>query len=252
MKIDPIDMTIASLQGTEKRSIPLGSVAMARFASRDIEGMRKELDGRLARGESATRTNPSVCRIARHLLTQLSEFEVQGPLTGGEAEVVVIRDGNDIFISVGSDQSDRELEPLFQDKPKQMCHHPIACTAWPYSEVRNNWDTLRIYSHVVAGGHTITLQDCALSVLVDLEFLLGMDYVKSLSDPMFLYCGATPFLESVASQVKDLGLPEEVAHGVGEEFLVRLHDPVLGRTIEHLYRAVPLGDDLAERKDNSA
>lgn len=28
----------------------------------------------------------------------------------------------------------------------------------------------------------------------------------------------------------------------------RLHDPVLQRTIEHQFRAVPLGDDLLERR----
>ena len=42
-------------------------------------------------------------------------------------------------------------------------------------------------------------------------------------------------------------LPEETAHGSGEKFLARLHDPVLDRTIEHEFAAVPLGDDLAER-----
>ena len=36
--------------------------------------------------------------------------------------------------------------------------------------------------------------------------------------------------------------------GVGDRFLVRLHDPVLGRSIEHEFRPVPLGDDLSQRK----
>ena len=57
---------------------------------------------------SATRTNPSVFRIGRYLLTQDPEFEVQGPLTGCEAEVVAIRERDEVFISVGSDQCDRE------------------------------------------------------------------------------------------------------------------------------------------------
>lgn len=251
MRIDPIKMTIQSEQGAEERSIPIGSVAGARFSSRDVEGMRKKLDDMLARGLAATKTNPSIFRIGRYLLTQATEFEVQGPLTGGECEVVAIRDGGEVFVSVGSDQCDRELDPLFQDKPKQMCPHPIASAAWPYSEVRDHWDSLRFYSHVVAGGHTVPIQDSAVSVLVDLEFLLGMDVVRSLPDPMFLYCGAAPFLDSAAETVKRLALPEETALGVGEEFLVRLHDPVLDRTIEHRYRAMPLGDDLAERRGSS-
>ena len=83
MRIDPIDMVIESKAGRESRSIEVGSVAGARFSSRDLKGMRKTLDEALARGESGTKTNPSIFRIARYLLTQSDEFEVQGPLTGG-------------------------------------------------------------------------------------------------------------------------------------------------------------------------
>ena len=254
MRIDPISMQIESQRGTETRTIPIGSVSGARFSSRDISGTRKELDEMLARDgrhSGATQTNPSIFRIARYLLTQAEEFEVQGPLTGGEAEVVAIRCDDELFISAGSDQCDRELDLLFPDKPKQMCPHPIARVAWPYSEVRDHWDQLQIYSEVTVDGHTVPLQDSPLSNLVNLDFLLDMDTVRALPDPMYLYCGAAAPLHSVASKVGELGLPESVAHGTGDSFLVRLHDAVLNRTIEHTFRAVPVGDDLAERIQRS-
>ena len=250
MRADPVPMTVQSRDSTEERSMSIGSVAGARFASRDLGGMRKTLDEMLSRGVAATKTNPSIFRIARYLLTQSGEFEVQGPLTGGECEVVAIRDDSNILITVGSDQCDRELDPLFQDKPKQMCPHPIASVAWPYHEVRDHWDSLRVYSHVVASGRVVPIQDSGLSVLVDLEFLLAMESVKVLPDPLFLFCGAAPALESAATKVKELGLPPETAHGVGEEFVARLHDPVLDRSIELRYQAIPVGDDLAERRES--
>jgi hypothetical protein len=254
MRVDPVEMEIRSKRGVEKRVIPIGSVAGARFSSRDLPGMRKQLDDMLARGiTGATRTNPSIFRIGRYLLTQASEFEVQGTLTSGECEVVVIRDGKDIFVSVGSDHCDRELGKQYQDKPKQMCPHPIASAVWPYSEVRDHWDSLRVYSHVVVRGRTIPFQDTPISVLVDLDFLLAMDAVKKLPDPMFLYCGSAPFLDVAADMVQPLASPDERAEGAGgEAFYVRLHDPILNRTIEHGYRFMPLGDDLAERRDPQA
>ena len=181
------------------------------------------------------------------MLTQDAEFEVQGPLTGGEAEVVAIRDGDEIFITVGSDQCDREIDPLFPDKPKQMCPHPIATVAWPYDEVRDHWDQMQLCSEVVVDGHSVTLQESALSALVDLEYLLATDAVRALPDPMFLYCGASAFL-NVQETIERRGLPEMTAHGVGDEFLVRLHDPAMNRTIEHRFRPVPLGDDMEERR----
>ena len=65
---------------------------------------------------------------------------------------------------------------------------------------------------------------------------------------MVLYCGCGSFLDSVEADVQRHGLPAETAMGVGDRFLVGLHDPVLGRSIEHEFRPVPLGDDIAQRE----
>lgn len=48
--------------------------------------------------------------------------------------------------------------------------------------------------------------------------------------------------------VKEHGLPPLTTWGVGDAFAVRLYDPVLERAIEHSFKPVPLGDDLAERQ----
>ena len=252
MQITYVEMTVQGRSGTEQRSLPVGSVSGARFCSRDVEEMRKQMDEQLERDgrfTMATLTNPSVFHLGRYLLTQSPDFEVQGSMTGGEAEVVAIRDGDEILVSVGSDQCDRELDPLFPDKPKQMCPHPLARTAWPYQEVRPHWDELRIFSHVVVGEHTVPLQDSKISELVDLEYLLNLNQVRTLADPMVLYCGCGSFLDSVDETVERLDLPPETALGVGDSFLVGLNDPVLDRTIQHEFRAVPLGDDLQYRED---
>ena len=250
MRIEPITMAIKSEAGTAQRTFAVGSVGGARHSARNVDAARRELDERIAlegRYSDANLTNPSIFRIGRYLLTQDPEFEVQGSLTGGEGEVIAIRDRDDIFISVGSDQCDRELGPLFADKPKQMCPHPIATVAWPYDEVRDHWDQLQVCSEVVVGEHRVALQESALSALVDLEYLLAMDAVRALPDPMFLYCGTSAFL-NVQETIERLGLPEMTAHGVGDEFRVRLHDPAMKRTIEHRFQPVPLSDDVEERR----
>ena len=251
MRPHTLELVIESKSGSRERSFPVGSVSGARFSSRDTRGMRRELDAMIAEDghfTGATRSNPSIFRIGRYLLTQDDEFEVQGTLTGCEAEVVAICTDDETFISVGSDQCDRELDPFFPDKPKQMCPHPIASTAWPYEEVRDHWDQLRIYSQVEVAGHTVPIQDTTIDTQVNLEYLLAMDSVKSLVAPNVLYCGAAPFLTgSIAEAIRDHDLPAATAHGTGDQTLVRLHDPVLDRTIQHRYRAVPLGDELQER-----
>ncbi|MSO21753.1 MAG: DUF2848 domain-containing protein [Acidobacteria bacterium] len=250
MKIDPMELTVHRSTGKETKTIPVGSLAGVRFAARDIDAKRRQLDEMLERDgryTGATRTSPSVFRLGRYLLTQSPEFEVQGALTGGEAEVVLIRCHDEVLVTVGSDQCDRELDALFPDKPKQMCPHPVGAVAWPASEVRAHWDQLQISSRILVGKHEIVLQKSFLSVLVDLDFILAMDAVKALPDPAWVYCGSAPFLESAKDTATRLGIPTTVAHGIGDGMIVRLSDPVMNRTIEHRYRALPVGDDYAER-----
>ena len=251
MRTYSIDMNIESKAGVTSRTFEVGSVAGARFTARDVEGLRKQMDEQLAKEghfSSATHTNPSIFRMARYLLTQDTEFEVQGTMTGGEGEVVAIRAGDEVFISVGSDQCDRELDPIFPDKPKQMCPHPVATTAWPYSEVSDHWDELRIQSTVTTQGHAVPLQDSKLEALVTLDYLLDMPSVRSLPEVAVLFCGSSPFLDSAEEAVKEHDLSPFTTWGVGDAFSVRLYDPVLERAIEHAFVPVPVGDDLAERQ----
>ena len=251
MRTHNIDLNIESKNGVTPRTFEVGSVAGARFTARDVETTRKQMDEQLAAEghfSSATFTNPSIFRIARYLLTQDTAFEVQGTMTGGEGEVVAIRDGGEVFISVGSDQCDRELDPIFPDKPKQMCPHPVATTAWPYAEVEDHWDDLRIQSTVTTQGHAVPLQDSRLEALVTLDYLRDMPSVQSLPDVAVLFCGSSPFLDSAEEAVKEYNLSPFTTWGVGDAFFVRLYDPVLERAIEHSFMPVPVGDDLAERQ----
>ena len=251
MRTHNIDLSIESKEGVTTRTFEVGSVAGARFTARDVDGLRKQMDEQLEQEghfSSATFTNPSIFRIARYLLTQDTEFEVQGTMTGGEGEVVAIRDGGELFISVGSDQCDRELDPIFPDKPKQMCPHPVATTAWLYGEVRDHWDELRIQSTVTTQGRAVPLQDSPLDALVTLDYLLDMASVRALPDAAVLFCGSSPFLDSAEEAVKEHNLSPFTTWGVGDAFSVRLYDPVLERSIEHSFVPVPVGDDLAERQ----
>ena len=209
------------------------------------------MDEQLAREghfSSATFTNPSIFRIARYLLTQDTEFEVQGTMTGGEGEV-------------GGDSRRRRslhlrrqrpvrpgTRPALPDKPKQMCPHPIASTAGLLG-VKDHWDDLRIQSTVTVQGHAVPLQDSRLEALVTLDYLLDMASVRALPDAAVLFCGSSPFLDSAEDAVKR-------ARSVSLHHLGRgatrsqsgSTTPYSNGPSSTAFVPVPVGDDLAERQ----
>lgn len=77
------------------------------------------------------------------------ETQVSGTTTSGEAEPVLILlpDGRR-FVSVGSDQTDRHWERQSIRLSKLLCPKFVAPLAWPFEDVIDVWDSLRLTSYV--------------------------------------------------------------------------------------------------------
>ena len=78
MRIDPIDMVIESKEGKASRSIAIGSVAGARFSSRDVEGMRKTLDEGCDHGAAPLRLTGSYRGQPLHVADACAEGLPEG------------------------------------------------------------------------------------------------------------------------------------------------------------------------------
>ena len=219
----------------------------AGLCGRDRAAALSEQERRRQAGEPWSSSDQFSYRISRYLATTADWIEVQGPLTGGEAEAVAIFTGEQILIGLGSDQCDRELDPLFLEKPKQLCPHPLGPEVWRYDDVRDHWDDLQIESEVNVNGHTLSLQRFSLAELVTLEMLLAGDALRVRPDGTIFFCGTGGAVPEAQSEIARLGLPPETISGVGQVFRMRLRDPVLDREIRHAYRVEVLGDDLADR-----
>lgn len=91
---------------------------------------------------------PLYYRVSALLLTQGPEIEVLGSATSGEAEPVVVDDGARLWLTLGSDHTDRELEAQSVALSKQVCPKPLADRAWPFDAVAHRLDTLELRSWI--------------------------------------------------------------------------------------------------------
>ncbi len=244
-----LELTITELDGgSAPVSVDVGAVRGAGLCVRDRAAAGREQERRRAAGEPWHSSDLFTYRIGRHLATTDASIEVQGPLTGGEAEVVVIFVGEEVLIGVGSDQCDRELDALFLEKPKQLCPHPLGRRAWRYADVEDHWDELRVEAEVEIDGKAVAIQSFALAELVTFDTLLATDALRERPDGTVFYCGTGGAPPGAVAEIARLGLPPETISGVGEVFRMRLYDPVRDRELRHEYRVEVLGDHLADRR----
>ncbi|MBI2358252.1 MAG: DUF2848 family protein [Deltaproteobacteria bacterium] len=87
-------------------------VIIAGYTGRNQQEVRAHIDELAAHGIPAPAEIPTVFRTTLDRLTTAPDVEVLGGHTSGEAEVVLLVRGDEIWVAVGSDHTDRDLEKL--------------------------------------------------------------------------------------------------------------------------------------------
>ena len=171
-------------------------VIIAGYTGRNQEEVRAHVKELAAQGIPAPAETPTIFRTTLDRLTTASEIEVLGRNTAGEAEVVLLVRGDDIWVGVGSDHTDRELEKRDIPVSKQVCPKPVGAEIWNYAEVRQRWDSLILRSWVGASGREQLYQQGKMSALLKPEELLAMlrGRLGRLVDGAAIYTGTIPLI----------------------------------------------------------
>ena len=151
------------------------------------------------------------------------DIYVEGQETSGEVEYVLLMDGGKIYVGVGSDHMDRELERMDILKSKQVCPSVLSKNLWDYEEIKDHWDRIEIRSWAVQGGQRTLYQESDLSTILPPEELVPLvqQRVDGSLEGIAIFSGTPPL---VGEQIL-----------FSDRFEGELLDPILKRKITFGY-----------------
>lgn len=159
-------------------------VVIVGFSGRDEAAVRLHVAELAAEGVPAPESVPAFWEVPSYLLTQDASIAVASEATSGEAEPVLVGADGEVFLTVGSDHTDRELERVSYEKAKLACPKVIARACRPAPD---DWDALMLRSRSERDGAWRTYQEAALAHLRPIAWFL-----ERLGDGSVMFCGTVP------------------------------------------------------------
>lgn len=198
---------------------------VAGWTGRDAHAIQHHIDELAAIGVKPPSSVPLYYRTASGMVTQQDRIEVVGKGTSGEIEPFLIARDGVLYLGLASDHTDRELEAHSVALSKQICEKPVAREIWRFDEVADHIEQIEMRSW-------ISEQDGDAWVLYQEGTIASIRPLTDLIDGSGLMSSAPKGAASVML-CGTLGAKGGVRPAKG--FKMALHDPVLGRTIEHSY-----------------
>ncbi len=171
-------------------------IIIAGYTGRNQEEVRAHINELAAQGVPVPAEIPTIFRATLDRLTTDSETEVLGEHTSGEAEAVLLVNGNDVWAAIGSDHTDRELEKVNVAASKQVCPKPVSAEVWRYADVRERWDSLILRSWVGESSRERLYQEGRMSAVLSPEDLLAIlrRRLGKLVDGAVIFTGTIPLI----------------------------------------------------------
>ncbi|WP_156757138.1 DUF2848 family protein [Actinokineospora pegani] len=167
---------------------------------------------------------PRIYPMAVNSVTTDDVVGVHSGRTSGEAEVVLLVSDGELYIGVGSDHTDRELERLSIIWSKQYSPSVLGKRVWRWADVEPRWDRLVLESTVDGELYQRGPASVFLSPPEILK-VLG-ERVSELPPSYLVFCGTYTSIDN------------RIRHG--GQWTAALHDPETGARLELSYRVVDL------------
>lgn len=219
------DLILQSGSQMQREAVTIRQLVVAGWTGRDPVAVEKHIVELEALGVKRPASTPIFYRVAAARLTTQDVIEAAGDKSGGEAEYLLLKHGGRLWVGVGSDHTDREVETYGVTVSKQMCDKPMAAHFWAYDDVASRWDQLILRSYAVENGKRSIYQEGTVAAMLAPQDLLTRYGQDKMTEGTLMFCGTL------------------AAHGgvrPTPEFAFEIEDPVLGRKISHAYRVINL------------
>lgn len=205
----------------------IGQLVIAGWTGRDVAALNQHIEELKAIGVQPPTRMPLYYRVAAQLLTQADTIEVLGDDTSGEVEPVLVGTPERLWVTIGSDHTDRKAESIGVAISKQVCAKAIGRTAWRFEEVEPHWDRLMLRSFVQEGSKRTLYQEGSLAgIRLPRDLIAGWTGgSKRLPAGVAMFMGTIPAIGPIRPSPR---------------FEMELEDPVLGRKLTHAYAAQTL------------
>lgn len=218
---------VVSSAGGDSLDFEPSRVFLAGYTGRDQAAVEAHVRELAEHGIPAPARVPSVFPLVPARLTTDTRICVYGARTAGEAEFVLFLHGDQVYVGVGSDHTDRELEEHSIVRSKQCVDKPMSAQVWQLEEVADHWDELRLRSAVLEDSAASPYQDGTVASMMTPDALLAeIEGRAGRKDGDVVWSGTLPI---IGGQFR-----------AGWGFQVELIDPVLDRSLRCEYRVEEL------------
>jgi len=197
-------------------------VTIAAWTGRDRAAVDHHIAELAELGVPAPSATPLYYRVSNSLVTQAGHIEVLGEATSGEIEPFILATEGGLWLGVGSDHTDRELEAYSVAASKQICVKPVSAALWPLEEVRDHLDALILRCEIEEGGAWVPYQEGTLAAIRPLDELIAG---AALQPGGLMFCGTLGAIGGVRPATR---------------YRMVLEDPVLQRTLRLEYDVTQL------------
>lgn len=222
------------LEFTVRKMINIG------YAGRNQAAVQAHIDELRAIGVPAPPRIPYCIPVAARNITTDCDLEVLPGNTSGEVEIVFFLQGDQTWIGVGSDHTDRDLEAASIDKAKQICPNFVSRRVWSLADLADRWDSLQLTAHLTdTAGVRRLYQQGTLAQLLPAPALIDCVLTQCAGasrNGLVIYSGTIPLATPPSHATADSSHDSVTPQSAPAQFDCTLTDPATRRQLTCQYR----------------